>query len=185
MEDKINYERRNIYINEDIEEEISKKVIKEIIEINNYDQEQLSENDDYVIKPIHLYLTTSGGSIDEAMAIYDTIKYSKTPINIYALGKCYSAGFVILGAAKKRFSFPNTRFMAHETAYSTNWKKLEFHRDYIIEADEVQENINKLILNDTKISEKDLDWYYRHAKDWFMDAKEALRLGVIDEIIER
>ena len=32
MAEEINYKRRNIYINEDIEEEISKEVIRQIIE---------------------------------------------------------------------------------------------------------------------------------------------------------
>lgn len=31
MIEEINYKRRNIYINEDIEEEISKKIIRQII----------------------------------------------------------------------------------------------------------------------------------------------------------
>ena len=53
MTEKINYERRNIYINEDIEEEISKEIIRQIIEINAYDEEQRIEDIYYKADPIN------------------------------------------------------------------------------------------------------------------------------------
>ena len=181
----INYERRNIYINEDIEETISKEVIRQIIEINAYDEEQRIEDIYYKADPINLFLTTSGGNVEEALAIYDIIKCSKTPVDIYVLGKCYSAGFVILGAGKHRFAYPNARFMTHELSYNVSYNRLTTHEDYTNEFRESQKQVNKLILSDTNIPSEELKWHYEHKKDWFISAEEALRFGVIDKIIDK
>jgi ATP-dependent Clp protease protease subunit len=185
MAEEINYKRRNIYINEDIEEEISKEVIRQIIEINDYDKEQGIEDIYYKADPINLFLTTNGGNVEESLAIYDTIKYSKTPVDIYVLGKCYSAGLVILGAGKHRFAYPNARFMVHELSYNASYNNLTTHEDYTNEFRENQEQVNKLILSDTNIPSEELKWHYEHKKDWFMNAEEALSLGIIDKIIDK
>ena len=100
MDEQIDYKRRNIYIHGDITEDIAKEVIRQIIEINDYDEEQRIEDIYYKDKPISLFLTTNGGDIDEALAIYDVIKHTRTPVDIYAIGRCYSAGFVILLAER-------------------------------------------------------------------------------------
>lgn len=183
MANEIDYKRRNIYINEDIEEEISKEVIRQIIEINDYDKEQRLEDIYYKADPINLFLTTNGGTIGEALAIYDAIKYSKTPVDIYVLGKCYSAGFVILGAGSHRFAYPNATLMTHELSYSSSYNQLTTHEDYAHEFRKNQKGINELILKDTNIPKDELQWYYEHKKDWFMSVEEALKLGVIDKII--
>ena len=185
MAEEINYKRRNIYINGGIEEEISKEVIRQIIEINAYDEEQRIEDIYYKADPISLFLTTNGGNVEEALAIYDTIKYSKTPVDIYVLGKCYSAGFVILGAGKHRFAYPNARFMTHELSYNVSYNKLTTHEDYTNEFRENQKKVNKLILSDTNIPSEELKWHYEHKKDWFISAEEALKFGIIDKIIDK
>ena len=185
MTEEINYKRRNIYINEDIEEEISKEIIRQIIEINAYDEEQSIEDIYYKADPINLYLTTSGGILTEALAIYDVIKCSKTPVDIFVLGKCYSAGFVILGAGRHRFAYPNANFMTHELSYSLKYNQLTSHEDFAHESRKNQKRINELILKDTNIPREELKWYYEHKKDWFMSAEEALDLGVIDKIIDK
>lgn len=183
MAEEINYKRRNIYINEDIEEYITKKVIEQITEINAYDEEQRLENVYYKANPINLFLTTNGGNVEEALAIYDIIKNSKTPVDIYVLGKCYSAGFVILGAGTHRFAYPNTTFMTHELSYNSYYHKLTAHEDYTSEFRKNQNRINKLILKDTNIPSEELGWHYERKKDWFISAEEALRFGIIDKII--
>lgn len=183
MAEKINYKRRNIYLNGDIEEDIAKKVIEQIIEINAYDKEQRMEDIYYKANPINLFLTTDGGSVGEALAIYDAIKYSKTPVDIYVLGKCYSAGFVILGAGNHRFAYPNATLMTHEVSYSSSYKQLTAHEDYGNESRKIQKKINELILKDTNIPREELQWHYEHKKDWFINTEEALRFGIIDKII--
>jgi ATP-dependent protease ClpP protease subunit len=41
------------------------------------------------------------------------------------------------------------------------------------------------VISNTKITKKQLKHYYDTKTDWYMDSKEALSLGVIDEIIKR
>lgn len=183
--EEIDYKRRNIYINEDIDENIAKEVIRQIVEINDYDYEQRLEDIYYKDKPISLFLTTSGGSTDEALAIYDIIKHSRTQVNIYVLGRCYSAGFIILLAGDCRLAYPNANFMLHELSYNPEYDKLTTHKNYVQEFGRCQEKINQLILQNTKIKLDKLNDYLEKGKDWYMNTDEALDLGVIDKIIDR
>lgn len=185
MDEKIDYERRNIYINGDITEDVAKEVIRQIIEINDYDEEQRLEDIYYRNKPISLFLTTNGGDTDEALAIYDVIKHTKTPVNIYALGRCYSAGFVILLAGEYKLAYPNTNFMFHELSYDPQDNCLTTQEYYTQEFRKTQEKINRIVSQNTNISQEKLKEYFEKGKDWFMNAEEALSLGIIDKIIDK
>ena len=47
-----------------------------------------------------------------------------------------------------------------------------------------QEKLDKLILENTSITKDKLEYINERKQDWFMDVKEAQKLGVIDEIIK-
>ena len=183
--EEIDYERRNIYINGDITEDVAKEVIRQIIEINDYDEEQRIEDIYYEDKPINLFLTTNGGDTDEAFAIYDIIKHTRTQVNIYAIGRCYSAGFIILLAGNIKLAYPNTSFMLHELSYEIQDSNLFIHENYVKEFRKAQEKVNKIVFQNTNILPEILKDYIGKGKDWFMSAEEALRFGVIDKIIDK
>ena len=46
-----------------------------------------------------------------------------------------------------------------------------------------QERLDKFILDNTRITKEQIENMNEKKKDWFMDVEEALKLGVIDEII--
>ena len=183
--EEIDYERRNIYINGDITEDVAKEVIRQIIEINDYDEEQRIEDIYYKDKPINLFLTTNGGDTDEAFAIYDIIKHTRTQVDIYAIGRCYSAGFIILLAGNIKLAYPNTSFMLHELSYDPQDNCLTTQEYYTQEFRKTQEKINRIVSQNTNISQEKLKEYFEKGKDWFMSAEEALDLGVIDKIIDK
>lgn len=185
MTEEIDYKRRNIYINGDITEDVAKEVIRQIIEINNYDEEQRIENIYYRDEPINLFLTTNGGDTDEAFAIYDIIKHTRTQVKIYAIGRCYSAGFIILLAGDIKLAYPNTSFMFHELSYEIQESSLFIHENYVKEFRKSQEKVGKIVSQNTNISLETLNNYIGKGKDWFMSAEEALDLGVIDKIIDK
>ena len=51
------------------------------------------------------------------------------------------------------------------------------------ETKRLQELLERLTLEKTKITAKKLERIYKTKKDWYMTAEEALKLKVVDEIV--
>ncbi|MGE4286182.1 MAG: ClpP family protease, partial [Phycisphaerae bacterium] len=71
------------------------------------------------IKPgaeISLYINTPGGTVDDTMAIYDTMRFISSPVATYCVGTAQSGGAVILSAGEKgkRFALPHAKVMIHQ-----------------------------------------------------------------------
>ncbi len=69
-------------------------------------------------KPILIHLKSSGGSWEEGMAIYDTIRSCAWPVTILNYTHARSMTSIILQAANKRVMMPNSTFMFHEGTLS-------------------------------------------------------------------
>jgi ATP-dependent Clp protease protease subunit len=50
---------------------------------------------------ISLYVNSPGGSVDDTMAIYDTIRFVNSPVATYCIGRAQSGAAVILAAGTK------------------------------------------------------------------------------------
>ena len=89
-------------------------------EVNPYNVGQLIKNllvlDYQNHQLITLYLNTSGGSWEDGMSLYDTIKSLNSRVNIIGLGKIYSMGSIIIQSGFKRFLTQNTLFLIHDGA---------------------------------------------------------------------
>ncbi len=67
-------------------------------------------------KDISLYINSPGGSITAGMAIYDTMQFVRPSVVTICVGQAASIAALLLtaGAAKKRFSLPNSRILIHQ-----------------------------------------------------------------------
>ncbi|RKZ10834.1 ATP-dependent Clp protease proteolytic subunit [Candidatus Fermentibacteria bacterium] len=132
-------------------------------------------------KDIQMYINSPGGEISAMYAIYDTMTYVKSDVVTIALGTAMSAGSFILaaGAKGKRYALPNTDIMIHELAGGTQGKYQEMlnrmkHTEKLyakMAKDYVKFTGQKLV----KIK-KDME------RDFFMDAEEAKKYGLIDHV---
>ena len=133
---------------------------------------------------IHLYINSPGGSITAGMAIYDTVQYINCDVATYCLGQASSMGAVLLtaGAAGKRRALPNSRIMIHQplAGMQGTAEDLDIHAK---EVSRVKARMNKILEKHTGRTlseiEEDTD------RDKFMTAEEALKYGLIDEVIEK
>jgi ATP-dependent Clp protease protease subunit len=133
---------------------------------------------------IHLYINSPGGSVTAGMGIYDTMQYITCDVATYCIGQCASMGAVLLCAGKKgkRNALPNCRVMIHQPLAGTEGTTTEI----LIHAKEfirTKRHLNEILLKHTghpleKI-EQDTD------RDKFMDAREALEYGIVDNVLER
>lgn len=132
-------------------------------------------------KDIQLYVNSPGGSVTAGLAILDTMNYVKPDISTVCVGVAASAAAVIISAGKKgkRFALPNSEVMIHQPWGGAQGQAtdIEITAKHIIAT---RAKLNKILAKNTgqKLEkvEKDVD------RDYFMDADEAKKYGIIDEI---
>ena len=136
-------------------------------------------------KDISLYINSPGGSITAGMAIYDTMQFVRPSVVTICVGQAASIAALLLtaGAAKKRFSLPNSRILIHQpwmSGLSGQATDIDIHAKEILRMRTV---INGLLAQHSgqtveKI-EKDVE------RDFIMSAAQSKEYGLIDEIITK
>jgi ATP-dependent Clp protease, protease subunit len=136
-------------------------------------------------KDISLYINSPGGSITAGMAIYDTMQFVRPSVVTICVGQAASIAALLLtaGAAKKRFSLPNSRILIHQpwmSGLSGQATDIDIHAKEILRMRSV---INKLLADHSGQSidkiEKDVE------RDFIMSAQQSKEYGLIDEIISK
>lgn len=133
-------------------------------------------------KDIQLYINSPGGSVTAGMAIYDTMNYVKCDVSTICIGLAASMGAFLLssGAKGKRYALPNAEVMIHQPSGGARGQATEIK----IVAENIlktKQKLNEILAKNTgQTVEKVADDTER---DNFMDAKEALEYGLIDEIV--
>ncbi|HEX7009761.1 MAG TPA: ATP-dependent Clp protease proteolytic subunit [Phycisphaeraceae bacterium] len=133
---------------------------------------------------INLYINSPGGSVDDTLAIYDTIQFLDCDVATYCIGRAMSGGAVILAAGTKgkRYSLPHAKMMIHQP-YGGVYGQTT---DVAIQAEEIirtKNQLNEILARhtgqDIKRIEEDSE------RDKFFNAQEAKQYGLVDEVIEK
>jgi ATP-dependent Clp protease protease subunit len=164
----------------EINNENACEVIGLIYEINTEDKNKAEENRE----PIKLILNSSGGDVYDGMGIVDAIEQSVTPIHMYIHGYAMSMGFAIATCGTYRYASKRATFMYHEMSWNTGQEKMKYHEQELNEGKRLWKVYDSIIVQNTEIPLKTLQAVRKEQKEWYMDAKQALALGVIDEILE-
>ncbi|MES2215723.1 MAG: ATP-dependent Clp endopeptidase proteolytic subunit ClpP [Patescibacteria group bacterium] len=133
-------------------------------------------------KEISLYINSGGGHVHAGMAIIDTMQHIKNEISTVCVGMAASMAAVILscGTKGKRFALPNSEVMIHQPLGGAEGQAsdIEISAKHILK---IRANLNKILAKNTGQSiakiDKDVD------RDFFMDAEEAKKYGLIDAIM--
>jgi len=177
---------RDLFFAKQVEQPTIEELSKKIIEINDNDEKLKKIYDiygfDYKPKPIKIYIDSYGGYVYQCFGLLSIMDKSKTPIHTLATGAAMSCGFMILIHGHKRFAYENATPMYHQVGSGT-WGKLKDLEEDIEETKRLQEMIEQMTLKKTKISKKKLEKVYKTKRDWYMSSSEALKQGVVDEII--
>lgn len=138
------------------------------------------------IPPLTINLNTPGGECYSGLAMHDCIKSNSYPsrVNIIAQGHVMSMGIPILLSVpvEQRFAYPNTTFMIH-SASGLAIGCVDEIEDSLAEIKRLNKIIYKIITDNTNITEEMLEHYEERKKDWIIDAKSALELGLISKIL--
>lgn len=166
---------RRIIINEQIGDGLLETAILPFIEMDN----------DGSGKPIEIIISTVGGEIYNGFNFVDQIEKAKSPVIIHIMSMAASMGFLIAMAGKNN---PNVKTVCHPFSVGllhsgSQYMSGSAHavKDTFDFSQQYEEKIKKYILSHTKIDENLYDKVER--KEYWMDAEEMLRLGIVDEII--
>lgn len=166
---------RRIIINEQIGDGLLETAILPFIEMDN----------DGSGKPIEIIISTVGGEIYNGFNFVDQIEKAKSPVIIHIMSMAASMGFLIAMAGKNN---PNVKTVCHTFSVGllhsgSQYMSGSAHavKDTFDFSQQYEEKIKKYILSHTKIDEDLYDKVER--KEYWMDAEEMLRLGIVDEII--
>ena len=136
-------------------------------------------------KDIKLYINSPGGSVPATLAIYDTIQYIKPDVSTICVGMAASGAALLLtaGTKGKRFSLPNSDILIHQVmagGIEGQATEIEISAKHILG---LKDRLNQILSRHTGKPvaqvEKDTD------RDNYMNAEEAKKYGLIDEIIKR
>ena len=136
-------------------------------------------------KPITLYFSSCGGVITAGLGVYDLIRdvAKKCPVHVVASGHCISMALIVLQAATKRLSLPNTTFMMHELSNAAGGGRLSETREQQEQGERLQNLLDAIVHDRSGQDMKKLrKMIERH--DLYMTPEEALKYHLIDSIIE-
>ena len=128
---------------------------------------------------IYLHITTNGGCIYSAFSIIDCFKSLSIPVNTVIDSNVSSAGTIISIHGAKRYICENSYVLIHELR-SGCWGKLAYIDDTYKNCLKIQEHINQIYLDKTKITKKYLKEIL--VKDLELNADECIRMGIADDI---
>lgn len=131
---------------------------------------------------INLYINSHGGSVDDTLAIYDTIRFLSCDVATYCIGRAQSGGAVILtaGAKGKRYILPHARVMIHQPFGGVYGQT----SDVQIQAEEIlkaKRQINEIMASHTGKSVEQIE--VDSERDRYFSAQEAKDYGLVDEVL--
>jgi len=131
---------------------------------------------------ISLYINSPGGSVDDTMAIYDTIRFVHSPVATFCIGRAQSGAAIIMAAGTKgsRFALPHAKFMLHQPWGGVTGQAA----DIKIQAEEIlkaKKMINDILSQHTGLPVEKIA--AETERDRYMTAEEALQYGLIDEVL--
>ncbi|QNK77316.1 ATP-dependent Clp protease proteolytic subunit [Winogradskyella sp. PAMC22761] len=135
-------------------------------------------------KDIQIYINSPGGSVYAGLGIYDTMQFVKPDVATICTGIAASMAAVLLCAGQKgkRSALKHSRVMIHQVSSGTQGQ-LSDMEIALKETIRVKEELYEIIANHSGNTleqvEKDSD------RDYWMRSPEALKYGMIDEILER
>jgi ATP-dependent Clp protease, protease subunit len=168
-------QHRVIFVSEDITHQLATELTALLLYFDHQDHHM----------PIEMYINSGGGSGDALYNIHDVMQMVRAPIKTINLGKCYSAGAVMLAAGSKgyRYAFKHSKIMIHglQCIFPIPGDDITNTKNYHQFLKENNQNVMKIMAKHTgqpvsKIHKDCLG-------DVWMTAQQGKAYGIIDHII--
>ena len=135
---------------------------------------------------IKFLINSPGGVVTSGMAIYDTMKMLKSPVSTICIALAASMGSILLsgGVKGRRFIYPHAEVMIHQPSLGGYIQGVSVDLEIQAKQTKRVKEIGARILAENcgkKVEQimKDFD------RDYWMDAKEAIDYGIVDQVMEK
>jgi len=164
---------RVIMITEPVDDHMMGIIVSQLLYLEAEDSEE----------PIHMYISSPGGSVMAGLAILDTMQLISAPVHTYAMGMVASMAAVLFACGEKghRYIMPNAEVMIHQPlgGASGQASDIEIQARHILN---LKKRLYKILSQATgkqvKTIEKESD------RDNYFEAGQAIRFGLADKILE-
>ena len=163
---------RIILIFGEINDLVASSVIAQLLFLESIDKE----------KDIYLYINSPGGLVSSGLAIYDVMNYIKPKVITIGMGLCASMGAILLSSGDKRYVLNHTKVMIHQPLGGAQGQAT----DVMIVAEDIiktKQLLNEILSKNTKQPIKKIAKDVE--RDYYMDSRESLAYGIIDEILDK
>ena len=163
---------RIIFLGTDVNEATANLIVAQLLFLQSEDAK----------KDIFFYINSPGGSVYDALAIYDTMQYITNDVQTVGIGVQASAAAILLssGTKGKRFLLPNSTVMIHQPSSGTRGKVTDQEID-LKEALRLKRLIEGIMTKNT--GQKADKIHVDMERDFWMTAPEAKKYGLVDDVI--
>ena len=164
---------RIIFLGSEIDEQTSNILVAQLLFLDSQDS----------TKDISIYINSPGGSVYDAFAIYDTMKYIKSDVQTIVVGMAASAAAFLLssGTKGKRFALPNSKIMIHQPSSGTRGKVTDM--EIVLEESlKLKKQLEQIIADNT--GQKVTKVHQDMERDYYMTSTEAKDYGLVDNVIK-
>lgn len=163
---------RIIFLGSQVDEATANTVVAQLLFLQSEDAK----------KDIYLYINSPGGSVYDAMAIYDTMQYVSNDIQTVGIGIQASAAAFLLssGTKGKRMLLPNSTVMIHQPSSGTRGKVTDQEID-LRESLRIKKLLEGIMAKNT--GQKVERIHEDMERDRWMTADEAKKYGIVDQVI--
>lgn len=163
---------RILFLGDQVDEHTANLIIAQLLFLDNEDSK----------KDIQFYINSPGGSVYDALAIYDTMQYVKSDVMTVGIGIQASAAAFLLssGTKGKRYLLPNSTVMIHQPSSGTRGKVTDMEID-LKESLRLKKRLNEIMAKNTGKSVKQITDDME--RDYWLDAKEAKAYGLVDDVV--
>jgi len=162
-----------IFVGDALDDNVANVVIAQLLYLEKEDPE----------RDVLMYINSPGGSVSAGFAIYDTMQFVRCQVATYCLGMAASMAAVLLAAGTKgkRLALPNSTVLLHQlsSGFKGQASDIDIHAREILR---LKNLLNQVLAHhtgqDLATVERDTD------RDYFMTPEEALKYGIIDEVVK-
>ena len=167
---------RIIFLGTAINDEVANIVVAQLLFLSREDSD----------KEIQMYINSPGGIIYSGLAIYDTMQMISNPISTVAVGVAASFWTVLLTAGTKgrRYALPNSTIHLHQPlvmggGFQGQATDIEIQTKELLRQRTL---LNNILVKHTgqpmDVIKRDTD------RDFYLDAQEAVKYGLVDNVLD-
>ncbi len=164
---------RIIFLGSDVNEASANVIVAQLLFLQAEDSK----------KDIFFYINSPGGSVYDALAVYDTMQFITNDIHTVGIGIQASAAAFLLSAGTKgkRQLLKHSTVMIHQPSSGTRGKVTDQEID-LKESLRIKHLLESIMAQNTgqKLEKIHIDM----ERDKWLTAQEALEYGIVDKIVE-